>query len=127
MKVIKVDYDHAYDLLNEIIDGKTAYDKVIRENLDNNITDETKEKILNRAVDYQFYDKLPHTISLLDDAMNILGKRKYENLYNLLYRNRQLIFLICACIQDSTVVQCQFKRNSDNIWIFGGNANKRNF
>jgi hypothetical protein len=47
MKVIKVDYDHAYDLLNEIMDGKTAYDKVIRENLDDNITDESKEKILN--------------------------------------------------------------------------------
>jgi hypothetical protein len=46
MKVIKVDYDHAYDLLNEIMDGKTAYDKVIREeNLDDEITDESKEKI----------------------------------------------------------------------------------
>jgi hypothetical protein len=41
-KVIKVDYDHAYDLLNEIMDGKTAYDKVIRENQDDNITDESK-------------------------------------------------------------------------------------
>jgi hypothetical protein len=50
MKVIKVDYDHAYYLLNEIMDGKTVYDKVIRENLDDNITDKSKEKILNRAV-----------------------------------------------------------------------------
>jgi hypothetical protein len=33
------------------MDGKTAYDKVISENLDDNITDESKEKILNRAVD----------------------------------------------------------------------------
>jgi hypothetical protein len=33
MKVIKVDYDHTYDLLNEIMDGKTAYDKVIGEKL----------------------------------------------------------------------------------------------
>jgi hypothetical protein len=64
---------------------------------------------------------------LLDDAMNILGKKKHEKLYNLLYRNRQPRFLICACIQDSTGVQCQFKRNSDSIWIFGGNANKRKF
>jgi hypothetical protein len=127
MKVIKVDYDYTYDLLNEIMVGKTVYDKVIRENLDDNITDESKEKILNRAVDDQFYDKLPHTIVLLDDAMNILGKKKHEKLYNLLYQNRQPRFLICACIQDSTGIQCQFKRNSDSIWIFGGNANKRNF
>jgi hypothetical protein len=121
IKVIKADYDHAYDLLNEIMDGKTAYDKVIRENLDDNITDESKEKILNKAVDDHLYDKLPHAIVLLDDAMNILGKKKHEKLYNLLYRNRQPRFVICACIQDSTGVQYHFKRNSDNIWIFGGN------
>jgi archaellum component FlaF (FlaF/FlaG flagellin family) len=88
MKVIRVDYDHDYDLLNEIIDEKTTYYKVIRENLDVNITD-----------DDQFCDKLPHTIVLVDDVMNILGKKKHEKLYNLLYRNRQPRFLICACIQ----------------------------
>jgi hypothetical protein len=69
------------------MDGKSAYDKVIRENLDDNIIDESKGKILNKTVDDQFYDKLPHPIVLLDDAMKILGKRKHEKLYNLLYRN----------------------------------------
>jgi hypothetical protein len=47
--------------------------------------------------------------------------------YNLLFRNRQPRFLICAYIQDSTGVQYQFKRNSDRIWIFGGNSNRSNF
>jgi hypothetical protein len=76
LKIIVTDYEHAYNVLDEIIEDKTAYDQVVRKDLEGEITEESKKEILTRAVDNDFYDQLPHTLVLFEDVMNIFDQKK---------------------------------------------------
>jgi hypothetical protein len=78
MKVIQVDYDHAESVLSDIAEGKTAYEQVINKDLENELTEESKQDILAKTSDDDFYKELPHTFILLDDAINILTQKKYR-------------------------------------------------
>jgi hypothetical protein len=76
LKIIVTDYEHAYDVLDEIIEGKTSYDQVVRKDLEGEITEESKKEILTRAVNNDFYDQLPHMLVLFKNAMNIFDQKK---------------------------------------------------
>jgi hypothetical protein len=127
VRIIQIDYDHAEGVLNEIIEGKTAYDKVVRKDLEGELTEESKQDILSKTCDDDFYNELPHTFILLDDAINILTQKKYKKLQQMLFRNRQPRFTICICVQDLTGVPPQVRRNLDSLWLFGGNVSRQNF
>jgi hypothetical protein len=88
LKIIVTDYEHAYDVLDEIMEGKTAYDQVVRKDLEGEITEESKKEILTRAVDNDFYDQFWHTLVLIEDTMNIFDQKKYANLYKMVFTNR---------------------------------------
>jgi hypothetical protein len=107
VKVIQIDYDHAESVLNEIIEDKTAYDQVVRKDLEGELTEESKQDILSKTCDDNFYNELPHTFILLDDAINILTQKKYKKLQQMLFRNRQPRFTICICVQELTGVSPQ--------------------
>jgi hypothetical protein len=107
IKVIQLDYDHAESVLNEIIEGKTAYDQVVRKDLEGELTEESKQEILSKTCDDNFYNELPHTFILLDVAINILTKKKHKKLQQMLFRNRHQRFTICICVQDLTGVSPQ--------------------
>jgi hypothetical protein len=40
-KIIQIYYDHAEGVLNEIIEGKTAYDQVVHKDLEGELTEES--------------------------------------------------------------------------------------
>jgi hypothetical protein len=96
---IQIDYDHTEGVLNEIVEGKTAYDQVVRKDLEGELTEESKQDILSKTCDDDFYNELPHTFILLDDTINILTQKKYKKLQQMLFRNRQPRFTICICVQ----------------------------
>jgi hypothetical protein len=50
-------------VLNDIIEGKTAYDQVVRKDLEGELTEESKQEILSKTCDDNFYNELPHTSS----------------------------------------------------------------
>jgi hypothetical protein len=83
MKIIQVDYDHA---------------EVVNKDLQGELTEESKEDILSKTSDDNFYKKLPHTFILLEDAINVLTQWKYRKLQQMLFRNRQHRFTICICV-----------------------------
>jgi hypothetical protein len=91
------------------------------------LTEESKQEILSKTCDDNFYNELPHTFILLDDAINILTQKKYKKLQQLLFRNTQPRFTICICVQDLTGVPPQVRRNLDSLWLFGGNVSRQNF
>jgi hypothetical protein len=64
------DYEHAYEVVDEIMEGKTAY------------------------------DQLPHTPVLFEDAMNIFTEKKYANLYKIVFKNRHRWFTIFINVQE---------------------------
>jgi hypothetical protein len=127
LKIIETDYDNAINTLNELTEGKTAYDQVISNNLDNKITESSKKKILDVCGDNQFYNKVPCTIILFDDAINILKLNKYSSLLDVLFRNRQPRFTIFICAQDFFGIPPKIRRNVDGFWLFGGFKDKTLF
>lgn len=127
IKVNFVSYDEIINVLNELINGKTAYDQVIRSGIENEITNESRENILNIIQQDKFTNEIPHTAILLDDAINILKDKKYKQLEDLLFRNRQprITFFICA--QDPMGIPVKVRRNIDSFWLFGGFKDKSLF
>jgi hypothetical protein len=107
MKDIQVYYHHGEGLLNDIVEGKTTYDQVVSKDLESELTEESKQDILAKTSDDDFYKELPHTFILLDDAINILTQKKYRKLQQMLFRNRQSRFTICIFIQ--TLPVCHHK------------------
>jgi hypothetical protein len=91
-------------VLNDIIEAKTTYHQVVCKDLEGELTEERKQDILSETYDNDFYNELQHTFILLDDAINILTQKKYKKLQQMLFRNRQLRFIICICVQDLTGV-----------------------
>jgi Cdc6-like AAA superfamily ATPase len=127
LKVIQTSYANAVPVLNEITEGKTAYDQVVRNNLTHRLTDESHNDILERALDDNFYEDIPHSIIVLDDALNVLKKTKLNPLHELLFRNRQPRFTIFICVQDTFGVPTDLRRNLDSFWLFGGLRDKMTF
>jgi hypothetical protein len=72
MKIIQVDYDHAESVLSDIAEGKSAYEQVVSKDLEGELTEETKQDVLSKTSNDDFYKKLLHTFILLDDAINVL-------------------------------------------------------
>jgi hypothetical protein len=81
-------------VLNNIIEAKTAYDQVVHKDFEGELTEESKQEIFSKTCDDNFYNELPHSFILLDDAINILTQKKYKKLQQLLFRNRQHRFTI---------------------------------
>jgi hypothetical protein len=85
---MQIEYDHAKVVLNEIVEGKTTYNQVVCKDLEGELTEESKQDILSKTCDDDFYNYFPHTFILLDDAINILTQKKYKKIQQLLFRNR---------------------------------------
>jgi hypothetical protein len=100
---------------------------VTKNNLQDTLTESSKNEILNSWDVSEFTSDLPHTICFFDDAINILKERKYLNLKNLLFQNRQPRFTLFICLQDFFSIPPQLKRNADWIWIFTGFTDKTIF
>jgi hypothetical protein len=58
LKIKQTNYKHTYDVLDEIMEGKMAYVQVVRKVLEGEITKDSKNGILSRAKDDDFYDQL---------------------------------------------------------------------
>jgi hypothetical protein len=113
-------------IVNEIIEGRTVYDKVIHKAIESELTEESKQEIFSNKCDNDFYNELSHSFILLEDAINILTQKKYKKFQQTLFRNRQPRFTICICVQDLTGVQLQLRRNLDSLGLFSGNVYRQN-
>jgi hypothetical protein len=127
LRIIVTDYEHAYEVLDEIMEGKTTYYQVVRKDLEGEITEESKKEILIRAVDSDFYDQLPHTLVLFEDAMNIFDQKKYQNLYKIVFKNRYQRITIFINVQEIYSIPPTIRKNLDTLWIFCGMNSKQAF
>jgi hypothetical protein len=100
LKIIVTDHEHTYEVLDEIMESKTAYDQVVRRDLEGEITEDSKKEILTRAVDTDFYDQLLHTLVLFEDEMNIFDQKKYQNLNKMVFKNKHQRFTIFINVQE---------------------------
>jgi hypothetical protein len=122
-----VSYDDALEVLNDIIDAKSAYEDVLNKGLEDQLTEKCKNEIFKILGLKDWTDEVPHTAMLLDDAINILKDHKFKLLKNLLFQNRQPKFTVFICAQDIFGVPVQLRRNCDTVWLFAGMTDKTMF
>jgi hypothetical protein len=115
-----------YDVMDEIMESKTTYNQVARKDLEGKITKDSKNDILSRAMDNDFYDQLPHTLILFGDAMNIFNQKKYTKLYEIVFKNSQR-FTIFINVQEIYSIPPAIRKNLDTLWIFGGISGNQAF
>jgi hypothetical protein len=109
------------------MDVKTAYEQMLSNKLEDEITEETKELLLDTLELDDFIDYVPNTAILMDDAINILKESKYKKLTNLIFQNRQPRFTFFICVQDTFGIPPCIKRNVDSVWIFAGMTDRTTF
>jgi hypothetical protein len=120
LKTRVVKYEDALEVLRDIISAKTAYEQVITNHLEKDLTESSKADVLKTLDIINFTSYIPNTAILIDDAINILKEPKYRRLVNLIFQNRQPRFTFFICCQDSFGIPPSIKRNVDIVWIFSG-------
>jgi hypothetical protein len=75
----------------------------------------------------EWQPSIPHTVILLDDAINVLKDNKYKEVRDLLFQNRQPRLTVFICVQDIFGVPVQLRRNCDTVFIFAGMTDKMAF
>jgi hypothetical protein len=124
LKTHVVKYDDATEVLQEIMDAKTEYDQIIKKDIEDDLDKKYKQKLFKTIDVDGFYDEIPNSAILMDDAMNILNGNKYKMLRDLIFQNGQPRFTIFICVQDLNGVPASIKRNIDTIWFFAGFTDK---
>jgi hypothetical protein len=123
--------------MNDIIDAKSALEDAIRKGIIDDLTEKTvKDLKLTLDLSDLHVDEVagracprgvPHTVILLDDAINILKDIKHKKLMNVLFQNRQPRFTIFICVQGVFGLPVKIKRNCDAVWIFAGMTDRQAF
>lgn len=112
-----VPYEDAEEFIQNLYQCKEAYDEVITKNLENQLTEQSKNEILN-GIGANEFSKPWHTLILYDDAQQIFKKKGL--LFKLLFQNRQPRVTYFIALQDGTGIDASIKSNLDAYWLFGG-------
>jgi hypothetical protein len=120
LRVRVVTYADMKPFLTDLVNAKNAYEDVIANGLQDEITDERREDLFNTIDDSDFTQQTPATAILYDDAINIFRKPKNKMLSDMLHQNRQPRITYFLCMQDAFALPPQIKRNLDTCVIFGG-------
>jgi hypothetical protein len=79
-------------------------------------------------MDDDFYDKLPHTLVLFEDAIGIFNhNNKYKKLYEMVFKNRHQRFTVFINVQEIYTIPPAIRKNLDTLWIFGSTYGKQSF
>jgi hypothetical protein len=127
LKVRQVSYDDLESVLVDIIDAKAAYQDVLEKGLFDEVADDTRQDLFTTLDLTDWTHETPHTLILLDDAINVLQAAKYRKVQNLLFQNRQPRLTIFICVQDIFGVPIKIRRNCDSVWIFAGITDRMAF
>ncbi|KAA6376171.1 MAG: hypothetical protein EZS28_028302 [Streblomastix strix] len=113
-----VPYAEVNGVLDELIEGKQAYDQVVQLKIEKFLEDDSKQNILDKSGANEFKIKSPHTIVLFDDAMSIF-KNKKSPPFKKLFKNRQPTIIYFLCLQDIIGLEAAIKSKVDSIYFFG--------
>jgi hypothetical protein len=127
LKVRHVSYNDILEVLNDLIDAKSALSDALEKDVIDELTDKTVKDLCTTLDVDELPGTIPHTAILLDDAINVLKENKFKNLRNLLFQNRQPRLTIFICVQDLYGVPVQLRRNCDTIFLFPGMTDKMAF
>jgi hypothetical protein len=120
LKTRIVSYADMLTFMRDLVDAKMAYEEILEKGLESKVTDRCKKDLLNAVDVARFGQKIPGTVVLYDDAINIFKSAKNKPLLDLLHQNRQPKITYFLCMQDGFALPPQVKRNLDTCILFGG-------
>jgi hypothetical protein len=100
LKVRQVSYSNIIAVLKDLIDAKNAYADALDKNALGDLDEKTQRDLIQTLDLDRWSLEIPHTIILLDDAINVLRENKFKPLRDLLFQNRQPRLTVFICIQD---------------------------
>jgi hypothetical protein len=127
LKVRQVAYVDFLLVLKDLIDAKNAYSDVLEKGAMDDISEKSRDELFATLDINEWQPSIPHTIILLDDAINVLKDNKYKEVRDLLFQNRQPRLTVFICVQDIFGVPVQLRRNCDTVFIFAGMTDKMAF
>jgi hypothetical protein len=127
LKVRQVSYSAIIPVLKDLIDAKNAYADALDKKALSDL-DEATQKDLFQTLDLHGWTlEIPHTVILLDDAINVSKENKFKPLRDLLFQTRQPRLTVFICIQDFYGVPPQLSRNCDSVFLFAGMSDRSMF
>jgi hypothetical protein len=127
MRVRQVAYCDLLPVLKDLLDAKNAYSDILDKELMDALDESSKLDIFSTLDISEWRPYIPHTVILLDDAINVLNDNKYKPVKDILFQNRQHRLTIFICVQDIFGLPVQIRRNCDTIFIFAGMTDKMAF
>ena len=121
---VLVSYAESEKFLSELKEYKQAYSEIKAKHLENRLTDESKEDILQHLFINDFSMPSIHTLVLYDDALGIF-KNPNSKEFRYLLENRHNKFTYILNIQDWKGISPELKANIDSVWMFGGYPRNR--
>jgi hypothetical protein len=127
LKVRRVSYANVLDVIQDLIDAKSAFADAVNKGIEDMVADDAKRDIFTALDITSWRSDIPHTAILLDDAINVLKDSRFKPLRDLLFQNRQPRLTIFICVQDLFGVPVQIRRNCDTVFLFAGMTDKMAF
>jgi hypothetical protein len=127
LKVRRVTYANVLDVLQDLIDAKSAFADAVNKGIEDLVANDAKRDIFTALDITSWRSDVPHTAILLDDAINVLKDTRFKALRDLLFQNRQPRLTIFICVQDLFGVPVQIRRNCDTVFLFAGMKDRISF
>jgi hypothetical protein len=127
LKVRRVSYSNFLEVVRDLIEAKSAFADAINKGIEDMVAEDSKRDIFTALDITDWRSEVPHTIILLDDAINVLKDSRFKPFRDLLFQNRQPRLTIFICVQDLFGVPVQIRRNCDTVFLFAGMTDKMAF
>ena len=114
-----VSYDESEEYITELREYIQAYDEIKEKHLENVITDECREDILDHLHLHNFSKKNIYTIIIYDDAMNVFKKPNSKE-FKMLFEYRHFKTTYILMMQSMKGLLSEVKAQLGGLWLFGG-------
>lgn len=119
MPIDFISYDESEEYITELRQYIQAYDEIKEKHLENEITDECREDILDHLHLTNFTKKNIYTIIIYDDAMNVFKKPTSKE-FKMLFEYRHFKTTYILMMQSMKGVATEIKAQLGGVWMFGG-------
>ena len=119
LPITRITYDESKEYISTLREYIQAYDEIKSKHLEDKITDECKNEILDYLCLDDFTQKNIYTIIIYDDAMNVF-KNPLSKEFKMLFEYRHFKTTYILMMQSMKGITSEIKAQLGGVWLFGG-------
>ena len=119
LPITMISYQESCEYISTLREYIQAYDEIKTKHLEDRITDECRNDILNYLCLKDFSKKDIYTLIIYDDAMNVF-KNPASKEFKMLFEYRHFRTTYILMMQSMKGVTTEIKAQIGGIWLFGG-------